>query len=306
MQFSREQLTFVAVLVFGDKDVCVLESRPFKASHPEIAYRLAVVSGQLKDYGREFLGLNDLNVQDASQELAGVMKRENAAHRVIKKEELPIFRDHRWCDIPYDPTELEQALSDPPVLVELPGLDDIDWHRLQHAYGSAKDVPYDLKRLASTDGEAGQVALHSLYASILHQGDVYDSTVFAVPFLFSIAEHETTPHRLALIKFLSHAAESAHRIQDDLHLRENETPEECKRAGDQYGVVMLLLNELTNRIRTIQSWQVDNHPTIINAAREFEAILAGPPPTPCPRCGRPLASALAKQCFICGADWYAR
>jgi hypothetical protein len=29
-----------------------------------------------------------------------------------------------------------------------------------------------------------------------------------------------------------------------------------------------------------------------------------PQPTPCPECGKPLASRTAKQCLHCGADWH--
>jgi hypothetical protein len=29
-----------------------------------------------------------------------------------------------------------------------------------------------------------------------------------------------------------------------------------------------------------------------------------PKQTPCPKCGEPLRTAIAKQCFSCGADWH--
>ncbi len=61
----------------------------------------------------------------------------------------------------------------------------------------------------------------------------------------------------------------------------------------------------------------DVHPDI-RAALEFAGIGVSEPErwpdeaphwpkpkkTPCPKCGEPLRTALAKQCFSCGADWH--
>ena len=38
-------------------------------------------------------------------------------------------------------------------------LDRIDWKKLQHAYGSAKDVPDQIRALASNDDEIRKQAL---------------------------------------------------------------------------------------------------------------------------------------------------
>ncbi|MFE2597118.1 hypothetical protein ACFXCZ_11540 [Streptomyces sp. NPDC059396] len=66
-------------------------------------------------------------------------------------------------------------------------LDAQPWADLQHAYGSAADVPGLLRGLASEDEEEGSEALDELYGSIFHQGSVYDATARAVPYLVRLA-----------------------------------------------------------------------------------------------------------------------
>ncbi|WP_017626893.1 HEAT repeat domain-containing protein [Nocardiopsis chromatogenes] len=68
-------------------------------------------------------------------------------------------------------------------MTDLPGLDDVAWASMGHAYGSAEDVPDMLRRMVSDDpGERGK-AFSEFYGAVHHQGDVYDCTVAAVPFL---------------------------------------------------------------------------------------------------------------------------
>lgn len=65
-------------------------------------------------------------------------------------------------------------------------LADVDaqpWADLQHAYGSAADVPGHLRALAGDSEEAASEAVSELYGSILHQGSVYGATARAVPYL---------------------------------------------------------------------------------------------------------------------------
>lgn len=69
-------------------------------------------------------------------------------------------------------------------------LADVDaqpWADLQHAYGSAADVPGHLCALAGDSEEAASEAVSELYGSILHQGSVYGATARAVPYLARLA-----------------------------------------------------------------------------------------------------------------------
>ncbi|WP_328484331.1 hypothetical protein OHS71_40850 [Streptomyces sp. NBC_00377] len=69
----------------------------------------------------------------------------------------------------------------------LAGLDDIDWAALGHAYGSAEDVPGQLRTVCGPDQEARENAFRSLFSNIFHQGTRYSASPYAVPFLARIA-----------------------------------------------------------------------------------------------------------------------
>ncbi|MFF4256873.1 HEAT repeat domain-containing protein [Streptomyces sp. NPDC001663] len=82
------------------------------------------------------------------------------------------------------------------------GIDEVDWASLRHAYGSAEDVPGLLRGLASADPAEREVALDAMYGAVHHQGDVYDSTLACVPFLFALVECVQVPDRGGLVELL--------------------------------------------------------------------------------------------------------
>ncbi|MGW6376096.1 hypothetical protein ACWFRB_08525 [Rhodococcus sp. NPDC055112] len=53
-------------------------------------------------------------------------------------------------------------------------LAEVDWPTLEHAYGNASDVPGWIEGLTGT--ETVEESLHELWAAVLHQGTLYDST----------------------------------------------------------------------------------------------------------------------------------
>ncbi|WP_149259427.1 HEAT repeat domain-containing protein [Actinomadura sp. K4S16] len=77
----------------------------------------------------------------------------------------------------------------------LAGLDGIDWAGLDHAYGSAEDVPDLLRALSSPDEDERDAALGELFTNIFHQGRRYGAAAAAVPFLLALASHPGTPDR---------------------------------------------------------------------------------------------------------------
>ncbi|MFE9438695.1 HEAT repeat domain-containing protein [Streptomyces sp. NPDC006602] len=82
------------------------------------------------------------------------------------------------------------------------GIDEVDWASLRHAYGSAADVPGWLRGLASADPAEREAALDRMYGAVHHQGDVYDSTLACVPFLFALVRSEEVPDRGGIVELL--------------------------------------------------------------------------------------------------------
>ncbi|MEV7526308.1 hypothetical protein [Streptomyces sp. NPDC091371] len=68
-------------------------------------------------------------------------------------------------------------------------LDDVPWHALTHAYGSAEDVPALIRALYDDDEETTGEAVYELYGNIHHQGSVYPASAPAVPFLAHAVHH---------------------------------------------------------------------------------------------------------------------
>ncbi len=82
------------------------------------------------------------------------------------------------------------------------GLDEVGWASLRHAYGSAEDVPELLRGLASADPAERETALDGMYGAVHHQGDVYDSTLACVPFLFALLRGAEVRDRGGILELL--------------------------------------------------------------------------------------------------------
>ncbi|MFD9540099.1 hypothetical protein [Streptomyces sp. NPDC060022] len=87
----------------------------------------------------------------------------------------------------------------------LEGIDDTDWAALEHAYGSADDVPGLLRAAGSVDAGVRDEALDELVSSLCHQGSIYSATAAAVPFIARLAL-DGPGDRLALLWLLHGAA----------------------------------------------------------------------------------------------------
>ncbi|MGP3977133.1 hypothetical protein ACTWQF_24590 [Streptomyces sp. 8N114] len=88
----------------------------------------------------------------------------------------------------------------------LDGIDEVEWAALEHAYGSADDVPDLLRSAGSVDARVREEALDGLVSSLCHQGSVYSATAAAVPFVARLAL-EGPGDRLALLWLLHGAAD---------------------------------------------------------------------------------------------------
>ncbi|GAA4953690.1 HEAT repeat domain-containing protein [Actinoplanes utahensis] len=87
-------------------------------------------------------------------------------------------------------------------------LDEVPWAELTHAYGSAADVPEQIRALGSPDPAVRKQAYHDSYGNIFHQGTRYQATAFAVPFLIELLADPSTPDRAGLLDLLAALAVS--------------------------------------------------------------------------------------------------
>jgi HEAT repeat protein len=83
------------------------------------------------------------------------------------------------------------------------GIDEVDWAALGHAYGPAEDVPGLLHGLASADPAMRELALDGMYATVHHQGDVYDSTLACIPFLLELVADGSVEDRGGIVELLT-------------------------------------------------------------------------------------------------------
>lgn len=119
-------------------------------------------------------------------------------------------------------------------------LDDIDWQSLSHAYGSAADVPDQLRALAFGENEEREAVLWSLYGNIYHQGTVYQATAYAVPFLVEILTAPTFHYKAEILYLLAHLA-SGHSYLD---AHQDFEWEKQKAAADPEGYQAQMREEL--------------------------------------------------------------
>lgn len=86
----------------------------------------------------------------------------------------------------------------------LEGLDSVDWSTLTHAYGEADNVPVLIRELASPFPEFWKQALDDLRGCIMHQGTVYEATVFVVPFFIELLEYDSVQCQDELLEDLAY------------------------------------------------------------------------------------------------------
>jgi hypothetical protein len=80
----------------------------------------------------------------------------------------------------------------------------IDWAQLTHAYGRARDVPKILRNMVSQDEKERESGWGAFWGSLNHQGDFYDSTVAAIPFLIEALNHDNIPCRAGILDAFRH------------------------------------------------------------------------------------------------------
>ncbi|MGW1107252.1 HEAT repeat domain-containing protein [Streptomyces sp. NPDC002540] len=92
----------------------------------------------------------------------------------------------------------------------LAGVDEVNWAGLFHAYGSAQDVPGQLRSVCGDDEAARKAALSKLFSNIFHQGTRYSASPRAVPFLARIAVAGPRTARVGTLWLLTRLAVDWH------------------------------------------------------------------------------------------------
>ncbi len=83
----------------------------------------------------------------------------------------------------------------------LQGLDAVPWADLEHAYGSAADVPGLLRKLLDPDPKVRSDVLRTLYGNVFHQGTRYPAASHVIPFLIEMCASPDVPNRGDLLRF---------------------------------------------------------------------------------------------------------
>lgn len=77
----------------------------------------------------------------------------------------------------------------------------VDWARLTHAYGWARDVPRILRNMVAPDEQTQKAGWDHFWGAVNHQGDFYDATVAAIPFLVAAVAEPQVADRAAILDY---------------------------------------------------------------------------------------------------------
>ncbi|MEU4158339.1 hypothetical protein [Actinoplanes sp. NPDC026670] len=89
------------------------------------------------------------------------------------------------------------------VVAMFAGIDEIDWTSMPHAYGPATEMPEVIRGLISKKKRIRSWAQDCMWGGIHHQGDVYECTLRAVPFLLEAAATPGLPGRPTILRLLA-------------------------------------------------------------------------------------------------------
>jgi|GEM_PF-1874592 len=86
----------------------------------------------------------------------------------------------------------------------LEGLDAINWSELHHAYGSAADVPGQIRSLTSSDTAVFDHAIWAMFGNIYHQGSRWEASPYAIPFLCELVNNKSIQKRDEILNLVLH------------------------------------------------------------------------------------------------------
>lgn len=197
---DRFEIEFEARLVYARGEHIELERVVVHGSHPEIAYERALRAAEENRLGRELLGIAELTPHRGQDWLAppGIGREVGWAP---EKDGLAAFRDPRWAGVPCPPELLEEALREPALVLELDGLERVDWASLDGPH-----LARDLQRLAAVERRHAEVALGVVWG-LVDLGEVHPATAATVTFLVALAPEPRVVVRAAIVEVLAVFAE---------------------------------------------------------------------------------------------------
>lgn len=83
-------------------------------------------------------------------------------------------------------------------------LDSINWSQVTNCYGKSRHIPGAIRELLSEDALVREIALRALWGVLEHQGNVYEASALAVPFLLEILTDPQTLDKRQLVHLLAH------------------------------------------------------------------------------------------------------
>jgi hypothetical protein len=137
----------------------------------------------------------------------------------------------------------------------LEGLERIEWSELHDAYGPSLGTPGRIRALVSSSQSERERALRDLFATINHQGTIYNASVAAVPFILEIVAGKGTPDRTQALRILQGISigTSFHDTHGSLyfHREESKTPEWQANVREEKAWVSEIHNLLSEAVPCI-------------------------------------------------------
>jgi hypothetical protein len=146
----------------------------------------------------------------------------------------------------------------------LEDLRSVDWASLRHAYGTAEDVPQNLRKLTSNDPSDWVPAIDALSWTILHQGTVYSATSYAVPFLLRLLDSTAIRCRARILELLAGIAAGTSYLE--VHGTPSEFDDEREKAEFEAELADELAWARTGRDAVWDGWEL------------FTSLLSNPDP----------------------------
>jgi hypothetical protein len=138
-------------------------------------------------------------------------------------------------------------------------LDTVNWHELNHMFGTAEDVPRLLRGLLAEDYLSANVVWELLTEKLLHQGTVERATLVILPYFFRLLASDEELFQFMALSFLCALAEAG---RSEMKFQEE------RLWGEIWAV-------LTTALPTVEPLLDSPDPNIQSLATLYDATLTG-------------------------------